>query len=105
MKPVEEIGNCPNCECSLIMYKTKNYKRFIKCDVCELSYPLPKRGKISSSALTCPKTSFPILIIEKPNQKAYFWSDQPCFSCIAFDKCTVIQELTTEFREMQVYGY
>ena len=105
MKQLEEIGNCPNCECSLIIYKTNNYKRFVKCDVCELSYPLPKRGKISNSALKCPKNGFPVLIIEKTHQKAYFWSDQPCFSCIAFDKCTTIQELTAEFREMQVYGY
>ncbi|MFX1356696.1 MAG: hypothetical protein ACFFA8_05365 [Promethearchaeota archaeon] len=105
MKQIDEIGICPNCECSLIVYKTNNYKRFVKCDVCETSYPLPKRGKIINSALTCPKTSFPLLIIEKPHQKPYFWSDQPCFSCIAYDKCELVQELTNEFKNMKVYGY
>ena len=33
--------------------------------MCGISYPLPKRGNISSSALECPETGFPILIIDK----------------------------------------
>lgn len=105
MKKLEEIGICPKCNCSLIMYKTSNYKRFVKCDICNTSYPLPKRGKISISALECPKNQFPLLIVERPHQPAYFWADQPCFSCIEFDRCPVIKELKSEFTELKVYGY
>jgi len=105
MKKLEEIGNCPNCECSLIVFKTSNYKRFVKCEVCGTSYPLPKRGKISTSALICPKNQFPLLIVERANQPAFFWTDQPCFSCIENDRCATIKELITEFKELKVYGY
>jgi hypothetical protein len=45
------------------------------------------------------------LIIEKQDQKAYFWADQPCFGCVAVDNCKKIEELITEFKELQVYGY
>jgi len=105
MKELQEVGTCPSCECSLIMYKTTNYKRFIKCDVCGLSYALPKKGKISNSALDCPKSHFPLLVIERLNQSAYFWTDQPCFSCIDYDRCIVLKSLIKEFKELRVYGY
>ncbi|MCK4381940.1 MAG: hypothetical protein KAW66_01475 [Candidatus Lokiarchaeota archaeon] len=105
MKKIEEIGTCPQCECSLNIYKTNNYKRFVKCDICGTSYPLPKRGKISNSALDCPKSKFPLLIVEKPNQPAYFWSDCPCFTCIDYESCSIVKELILEFKELQVYGY
>ncbi|NHJ19629.1 MAG: hypothetical protein EAX91_01710 [Candidatus Lokiarchaeota archaeon] len=105
MKKVEEIGTCPDCSCSLTIYKTSNYKRFVKCDICNVSYPLPKSGKISNSALECPKNKLPLLIVEKPNQIAYFWVDQPCFSCIDYDRCPIVKDLISEFKELQVYGY
>jgi ssDNA-binding Zn-finger/Zn-ribbon topoisomerase 1 len=105
MKKIEEIGICPNCNCSILIYKTRNYKRFAKCEICGLSYPIPKRGSISNSALICPKSNLPILIIEKKDQKAYFWVDCPCFSCIEFDKCTPVNQLVKEFTELKVYGY
>lgn len=105
MKQLQEIGTCPACQCSLMMYKTKNYKRFVKCDACGTSYPIPKRGKISNSALECSKSGFPLLIVERTNQPAYFWSDQPCFTCIDFDKCSNVKILVSEFEELQVYGY
>ncbi len=70
-----------------------------------MSYSLPKRGKISNSAIICPRSRVPILIVEKEQQKAYFWTDQPCFSCVAFDKCNAIEELVNEFKSLEVYGY
>jgi len=70
-----------------------------------MSYSLPKRGTISNSAIICPRSRVPILIVEKEQQKAYFWTDQPCFSCVAFDKCNAIEELVNEFKELEVYGY
>ncbi len=105
MRKIEEIGICPECACSLTAYKTKNYKRFVKCDICGMSYPLPKSGTLNNSALLCPKKELPVLIVEKSNQKAYFWTDSPCFSCIQYDKCEIIKELTSEFTELKVYGY
>ena len=105
MRQLAEIGTCPNCDCSLSMYKTKNYKRFVKCDICGLSYPLPKRGSISNSALLCPKSRFPLLIVDRKDQQAYFWTDQPCFSCVSYDKCVRVKDLITEFKELSVYGY
>ncbi len=105
MRQIEEIGICPNCDCSLMIFKTNNYKRFVKCEICGMSYPLPKRGKISNSAFLCPRKNVPILIIEKPSQKAYFWADMPCFTCVDTDNCEKKQELISEFTELQVYGY
>ncbi|TFG08624.1 MAG: hypothetical protein EU539_01800 [Promethearchaeota archaeon] len=105
MRKLEEIGICPNCDCSVSIFKTKNYKRFAKCEICGLSYPLPKRGKIANSALICPVRNLPILIIHNKNQKAYFWVDSPCFSCVEVDRCTEINELKKEFVELKVYGY
>jgi len=105
MRKLDEIGECPKCQCSISIYKTNNYKRFAKCENCGQSYALPKRGSLSNSALICPRNKFPILIIEKRDQKAYFWSDQPCFSCVSYDKCEEIKELVSEFKELEVYGY
>ena len=105
MRKLDEIGICPNCDCTISTFKTQNYKRFAKCEICGLSYALPKRGSINNSALICPRNKFPILIIEKKDHKAYFWTEQPCFSCIKYDKCETVKELITEFEELQVYGY
>jgi ssDNA-binding Zn-finger/Zn-ribbon topoisomerase 1 len=105
MKELEEIGECPNCGCTLIMYKTSNHKRFVKCEGCGISYPVPKWGKIHSSALLCPMRSYPILIVKKSNSKAYFWTDRPCFDCMHSDKCEEVQSLIQEFTELEVYGY
>ena len=104
MRQLDEIGTCP-CGCSLMIYKTNNYKRFVKCDDCGISYALPKRGKISNSALLCPRSEFPVLIVDRPNQKAYFWTDQPCFTCIKYDKCPITTELIVEFEGLEVHGY
>lgn len=105
MRKIEEIGICPNCNCSISIFKTNNYKRFAKCEICGLSYPLPKRGNISNSALICPMRELPLLIIERKDQKAYFWADGPCFSCVEFDKCKETKELIKEFIDLKVYGY
>ena len=105
MRKLDEIGNCPNCDCTISIYKTQNYKRFAKCEICGMSYALPKRGSISNSALICPQNNFPLLIIDRKDQRAYFWTDGPCFNCVHYDKCETVKELITEFTELQVYGY
>ncbi|MFX0077322.1 MAG: hypothetical protein ACFE96_17915, partial [Candidatus Hermodarchaeota archaeon] len=83
----------------------QNYRRFVKCEICSFSYALPKRGSIDNSALICPKNEIPILIINNKNQKAYFWTEQPCFSCVKYDKCKIIKDLISEFEELEVHGY
>lgn len=105
MRKLDEIGICPNCDCSLSIYKTQNYKRFVKCEICGFSYALPKRGSLENSALFCPKSNLPILIVNKKGQKAYFWTEQPCFSCVKYDKCETVHELVSEFEELEVHGY
>ena len=106
MKKIKELGTCPKCSFSLYIYKTNNYKRFAKCDNCKLSYSLPKRGSISNSALTCPQKGFPLLIVEKSNnEKPYFWSDRPCFTCTKIETCVPRNDLITEFKELEVFGY
>ncbi len=105
MRKIEEIGTCPNCGCSIYSFKTNNYKRFAKCEICGFSYALPKRGSISNSALLCPERGVPILIIEKKDQKAYFWTDGPCFNCVRSDNCINVKDLIIEFKELKVYGY
>ncbi|MHA2339337.1 MAG: hypothetical protein ACXACX_18695 [Candidatus Hodarchaeales archaeon] len=70
-----------------------------------MSYALPKRGKISNSGLLCPRKKVPILIVEKPKQKSYFWADMPCFTCVDTDNCENVKELVSEFTDLQVYGY
>ncbi|MBD3195373.1 MAG: hypothetical protein GF317_09975 [Candidatus Lokiarchaeota archaeon] len=105
MREIEEIGDCPKCECSIMMYKTSSYKRFAKCEICGNSYPLPKRGNIEETGKKCPVRSFPLLLVQKGNRKAYFWTDRPCFTCQYIDKCKVVKELQEEFKDLKVYGY
>jgi hypothetical protein len=105
MRKIDEIGICPNCDCTISIFKTQNYKRFAKCEICGMSYALPKRGSISNSALICSRSSLPILIVDKNVQPAYFWTDQPCFTCVSYDKCENVKGLVTEFKELKVYGY
>jgi hypothetical protein len=105
MRKLTEIGICPHCECSISIFKTSNYKRFAKCEVCGNSYALPKRGILENTALYCPKSKIPLLIVGKQGQKGYFWTDQPCFNCVSYDACPPIKELIIEFTELQVRGY
>ena len=105
MRKINEIGYCPTCKGELSVYKTKNCKRFVKCELCGSSYALPKRGTLSNSALECPKSGFPIIIVDQKNQPAYFWSDQPCFNCTKYDSCQPVKDLLLEFKELKVYGY
>ncbi|MBD3212367.1 MAG: hypothetical protein GF311_07150 [Candidatus Lokiarchaeota archaeon] len=105
MREIEEIGDCPKCKCSIMMYKTSSYKRFAKCEICGDSYPLPKRGRIEETGEKCPEHRYPILIIQKGSNKAYFWTDRPCFTCKHADTCIEIIKLQTEFKDLKVYGY
>ena len=107
------------------MYKTKQYKRYAKCDNPDcpgvngnnggLSFPLPKRGRIIPTALLCPITLSPILTVAKSTHskrmhKAYWWTAKgPCFTCKYFQSkalpCKPIKELKVEFATDELYGW
>lgn len=105
MRQYDEIDTCPKCGSSLIFYKTKNYKRYVKCDHCKIAYALPKKGSLSNSALKCPERNFPILLVDRDHQKTYFWTDRPCFTCRLIDNCKPVKELIEEFEGLEVHGY
>ncbi|MFX1375180.1 MAG: hypothetical protein ACFFA0_05155 [Promethearchaeota archaeon] len=105
MRKIKEIGTCFNCNISFTMFKTNKYKRFVKYEICGMSYALPKQGSISISTIKCPRSNIPILIVEKNQQKTYIWMYQPCFNCIKSEKCEIIKELIPGFKELEVYGY
>ncbi|MGQ4873688.1 MAG: hypothetical protein ACP6IY_06380 [Promethearchaeia archaeon] len=108
MRLIRELGECPNCGCSIQLYKTNSHKRFAKCEYCGLSYGLPKRGRLYNSGLTCPLSLLPILIIEPigaNKNPSYFFTDQPCFNCVKSSKCRLIKELKEEFSEYEEFGF
>ncbi len=104
MREIEDLGWSPKYGFLIINCKTNSYKRSVKCDVCEISYFLPKRRIISNSVVVCAKTKFPILIVEKRNSKVYFWSDRPCYTCTGIRNCGSIKTLKEEFAALEVHG-
>ena len=108
MRKIFSIGECPRCNDSeLILYRTKSYKRFIKCEskTCKFSYAVPKAGTIENTVLLCSVTRIPILLILKKDGTNYFWTDKPCFTCNGYTQCPAVTSLIKEFRELKVYGY
>lgn len=71
-EPDIKVGECPVCASQgrfgqLVAHKSeKSGKRFIRCtnyDLCGVSYPLPQRGKLSSTGETCPACGAPLVQI------------------------------------------
>lgn len=67
------VGTCSVCEEAgrhgdLIAHKSETTgKRFIRCEnyeLCEVSYPLPQRGKLTATGETCPDCGAPVVEIE-----------------------------------------
>ena len=52
----------------LIAHKSeRSGKRFIRCtnyEECQVSYPLPARGKLQATGETCPECGAPIVVVE-----------------------------------------
>ena len=102
MRQIKSAGECPDCQGELIIYKTKSYSRFIKCDEddCDLSYPIPRSGFLELSGVHCPVVKLPILILTKKAQKiTYFWVKAPCFTCTKGSSCPPIVELREEYKD------
>ncbi len=67
------VGTCSVCEEAgrhgdLIAHKSETTgKRFIRCEnyeLCDVSYPLPQRGKLTATGETCPDCRAPVVEIE-----------------------------------------
>lgn len=67
------VGTCSVCEEAgrhgdLIAHKSETTgKRFIRCEnyeLCDVSYPLPQRGKLTATGETCPDCGAPVVEIE-----------------------------------------
>ncbi len=72
-EPDVVVGECSVCaeagrHGDLIAHKSETTgKRFIRCenyDLCNVSYPLPQRGKLTATGETCPDCGAPIVEIE-----------------------------------------
>ena len=108
----KNIGECPVCGDELYIFKTKSYKRLIKCinEECDPAtiYPVPQRGKLECTGLICPKHHLPILAVvpnvklhtgkyQQQRKKTYFWTKGPCFTCKQQSKCAQLLELQDEY--------
>ena len=72
-EPDLKVGECKVCaeagrHGDLIAHKSeKSGKRFIRCtnyEECQVSYPLPARGKLQATGETCPECGAPIVVVE-----------------------------------------
>jgi ssDNA-binding Zn-finger/Zn-ribbon topoisomerase 1 len=104
MKEIGTAGTCPKCNEELIMFRSNQGGRFIKCsnEDCKESYPIPRAGTIEYMGITCPsiqsqQSQYPILMVKKKNAKPYFWVKSPCFGCSKGSSCTSLLELREEF--------
>lgn len=72
------LGPCPKCKSGEIKIFTnrKTGKRFAGCsnyfnDRCEVSYPLPQRGKIEPSGKSCPECGAPVIRVIRGKRRPW----------------------------------
>ncbi len=76
------VGKCPKCGGDLIIRQSRNGKRFIGCSnypKCDVTYPLPQKGKIIPTGETCPYCGAPLIIIRRRGKKD--WKICPDMEC------------------------
>ena len=76
------VGKCPKCGGDLVIRQSRNGKRFIGCSNyphCDVTYPLPQKGKIIPTGETCPYCGAPLIIIRKKGKKD--WKLCPNMGC------------------------
>ncbi len=57
-------GKCPRCGSDLVMRYSRRGKRFVGCSAypkCDVSYPLPQKGKIEFTGKACPHCGAPVI--------------------------------------------
>ena len=81
-KKKDVIGKCPKCGGDLVIRQSKNGKRFIGCSnypQCDVTYPLPQKGKIIPTGEICPYCGAPLIIIRRRGRKD--WKICPNIEC------------------------
>ena len=81
-KKKDIIGKCPKCGGDLVIRQSKNGKRFIGCSnypKCDITYPLPQKGKIIPTGESCPYCGAPLLILRRKGKKD--WKFCPNIKC------------------------
>ncbi|OYT59969.1 DNA topoisomerase I [Euryarchaeota archaeon ex4484_178] len=76
------VGKCPKCGGDLVIRQSRNGKRFIGCSNyprCDVTYPLPQKGKIIPTGETCPYCGAPLIIIRRRGKKD--WKICPNIEC------------------------
>ncbi len=66
------VGKCPKCGGDLVIRQSRNGKRFIGCSnypECDVTYPLPQKGKVIPTGEICPYCGAPLIIIRKKGRK------------------------------------
>jgi len=69
-----KFGKCPKCGQDLILIISKNKKRFIGCTGfpnCKNTYPLPQKGYISKTNMTCKTCRTPIIKVQSKGKKPW----------------------------------
>ncbi len=76
------VGKCPKCGGDLVIRQSRNGKRFIGCSNypdCNVTYPLPQKGKVIPTGETCPYCGAPLIIIRRKGRKD--WKICPNMNC------------------------
>ncbi len=76
------VGKCPKCGGDLVIRQSRNGKRFIGCSNypdCDVTYPLPQKGKVIPTGETCPYCGAPLIIIRRKGRKD--WKICPNMNC------------------------
>jgi len=92
LNQLQKIGICPYCDCSLILYESKDNSRYIKCEICGHAYNIPTRGEIIPLSFKCPLYGYPLIII-RTNESTQYYSDRICSKCPEYKTCEVIHNL------------
>ncbi len=78
----DTVGKCPKCGGDLVIRQSRNGKRFIGCSnypKCDVTYPLPQKGKVIPTGETCPYCGAPLIIIRRKGRKD--WKICPNMEC------------------------
>jgi len=76
------VGKCPKCGGDLVIRQSRSGKRFIGCSNyprCDVTYPLPQKGKIIPTGEVCPYCGAPLIIIRRRGKKD--WKICPNIDC------------------------
>ncbi|MHA1409760.1 MAG: DNA topoisomerase I [Candidatus Odinarchaeia archaeon] len=72
------VGPCPKCKTGelTIIFSRATYKRFVGCSnyrngTCDLSFPLPQKGRLETTDKTCPHCGYPMINVYMPGRRPW----------------------------------